>query len=56
MSANPAVRVERDGPITTVILSRPEVRNAVDEPTARALADAFLAFEQDAEAHPGAGS
>jgi enoyl-CoA hydratase len=53
MSASPAVRVERDGPITTVILSRPEVRNAVDGPTARALADAFLAFEQDAEARVG---
>jgi enoyl-CoA hydratase len=53
MSASPAVRVERDGPITTVILSRPEVRNAVDGPTARALADAFLAFERDPEAQVG---
>jgi enoyl-CoA hydratase len=33
-----------------VILSRPEVRNAVDGPTAAALADAFLAFERDADA------
>src|SRR5262245_6108204 len=53
MSAAPAVRVERDGPVTTVILSRPEVRNAVDQPTARALADAFLAFERDPEAKIG---
>jgi enoyl-CoA hydratase len=50
MAQTPAVRVERDGPVTTVILSRPDVRNAVDRPTAAALADAFLAFEADADA------
>ena len=44
------VRVERDGPVTTVILSRPECRNAVDRPTADALAAAFVAFERDASA------
>jgi len=44
------VRVEKSGPVTTVILSRPDVRNAVDRPTAKALADAFLAFEVDDEA------
>ena len=33
-----------------MILSRPGVRNAVDGPTAAALAEAFLAFERD----PGA--
>jgi enoyl-CoA hydratase len=44
------VRVERDGPVTTVILSRPEVRNAVDGPTAASLAEAFLAFERDPNA------
>ena len=42
-----AVRVERSGPVTTVVLDRPEVRNAVDRPTAEALADAFRAFEAD---------
>lgn len=45
-----AVRVERDGPVTTVILSRPDVRNAVDGPTAAALADAFRAFDADDDA------
>ncbi len=45
-----SVRSERNGPVTTVILSRPDVRNAVDAPTARALADAFRAFEDDGEA------
>jgi enoyl-CoA hydratase len=45
-----AVRVERDGPVTTIVLARPEVRNAVDGPTAAALADAFRAFDADEEA------
>ncbi len=53
MAETPAVRVERDGPVTTVILSRPDVRNAVDGPTAAALADAFLAFERDPDAQVG---
>jgi enoyl-CoA hydratase len=42
-----AVTVERSGPVTTVRLSRPHVRNAVDGPTAAALADAFRAFDAD---------
>ncbi|MGZ4166913.1 MAG: crotonase/enoyl-CoA hydratase family protein [Solirubrobacteraceae bacterium] len=50
MSAPDAVRVVRDGPVTTVLLSRPERRNAVDRPTALALADAFRAFDADADA------
>jgi enoyl-CoA hydratase len=45
-----SVRVERDGPVTTVVLSRPEARNAVDGPTAAALADAFRTFDADGEA------
>ena len=45
-----AVRSERDGPVTTVILSRPERRNAVDGPTAAALADAFREFDREPEA------
>ncbi|HZI09048.1 MAG TPA: crotonase/enoyl-CoA hydratase family protein [Myxococcus sp.] len=47
------VRVEKNGPITTVILSRPEVRNAVDGPTARALVEAFREFDADGEAKVG---
>ena len=50
MSAGEAVRVERDGPVFTVILSRPERRNAVDGPTAAALAEAFRVFDADADA------
>jgi len=45
-----SVRVETQGPVTTVILSRPQARNAVDPETARALSDAFRAFEADPEA------
>ena len=44
------VVVERRGPVTTVILNRPEVRNAVDNETAEQLADAFRAFEADENA------
>jgi enoyl-CoA hydratase len=43
----PGVRVERDGPVTTVLLHRPQRRNAVDGPTAAALAAAFRAFDAD---------
>jgi enoyl-CoA hydratase len=45
-----AVRVQRDGPVTTVLLSRPERRNAVDGATADALTNAFRAFDVDPEA------
>lgn len=41
------IRVEHDGPVTVVTIDRPEVRNAVDGPTAAALADAFRAFDAD---------
>lgn len=46
-----SVRVEKNGPVTTVVLHRPEVKNAVDRPTAEALADAFRAFDADDGAH-----
>ncbi|MGW0769020.1 crotonase/enoyl-CoA hydratase family protein [Streptomyces sp. NPDC002676] len=44
------VRVERKEHVTTVILSRPGVRNAVDGPTAAELAAVFRAFEADDDA------
>lgn len=44
----PAVRCEINGPILTITLSRPAVRNAVDAPTAAALLQAFEDFERDA--------
>jgi enoyl-CoA hydratase len=45
-----SVRTDKSGPVWTVVLSRPERRNAVDGPTAAALADAFRAFDADTEA------
>jgi len=42
-----AVRIDRSGPVATVILDRPQVRNAVDPPTAEALAAAFLELDAD---------
>jgi enoyl-CoA hydratase len=47
------VRTEKNGPVTTVILSRPEVRNAVDRTTAEALVSAFKQFDADPEALAG---
>jgi len=43
------VQVEHEGTITIVTIDRPEVRNAVDGPTAELLADAFRAFDADDE-------
>ncbi|MEU2001092.1 crotonase/enoyl-CoA hydratase family protein [Rhodococcus sp. NPDC019627] len=48
--ASDVVLVRRDGPVTTISLNRPEVRNAVDRPTAEALADAFREFDRDEDA------
>lgn len=45
-----AVRVEKSGDVTTVILSRPRVKNAVDRDTAEALAKAFQDFDDDDDA------
>ncbi len=44
------VLTERKGAVTTIIINRPEVRNAVDGPTAEALVEAFEGFEADEEA------
>jgi enoyl-CoA hydratase len=48
-----SISIEKNGSITTVILSRPEVRNAVDRATAEALSDAFREFEVDESALAG---
>src|SRR5688572_28625789 len=47
MSETETIRSEADGPVLVVTIDRPEVRNAVDGPTAAALADAFRAFADD---------
>jgi len=41
------VSVVTDGPVAIVTIDRPEVRNAVDGPTAVALPDAFAGFDAD---------
>jgi len=45
------VHTETIGAVTVVTIDRPEARNAVDRPTAAALATAFRAFETDASQH-----
>ncbi|MFD8025552.1 crotonase/enoyl-CoA hydratase family protein [Streptomyces lavendulae] len=50
MDEQATVRIERDGPVFTVVLCRPQARNAVDGPTAARLADAFREFEADEDA------
>lgn len=42
-----AVLFQSDGPVCTILLNRPECRNAVDGPTAAALLNAFERFEAD---------
>ena len=41
------VLVERNGPVTTVIINRPQARNACLVSTVKALHDAFMDFEAD---------
>ena len=41
------VTIEKQGPVWTVVMSRPQARNAVDGPQADALLKAFQAFERD---------
>jgi enoyl-CoA hydratase len=45
------IRVERSGAVTTVVIDRAEVRNAVDPEHAAELYAAFTAFDADPEAH-----
>ena len=42
-----AINYESDGPVAVVTIDRPEVANAIDRPTAEALADAFRRFDED---------
>lgn len=47
---SPPVTVERDGPVTVITINRPQVRNAVDGPTAELLLEAFTEFAADESA------
>ena len=44
------IYVEKNYPVFTVIIDNPDVKNAVDGPTAQELADAFRDFEKDENA------
>jgi enoyl-CoA hydratase len=44
------VKIEKNGPVWTVIHDRPEARNAMDPASADALTAAFLQFDADQEA------
>jgi enoyl-CoA hydratase len=46
-----SVKIERDGPITTIVRDRPEARNAMDPASAEQLTDVLLAFDRDPEQH-----
>ena len=46
-----SVTTQRDGAVLVVTINRPEVRNAIDGPTAAGLADAFRDFEADDSLH-----
>jgi enoyl-CoA hydratase len=45
------IHINKDQHVTVITLARPDVRNAVDADTARALHAAFIAFDEDPEAH-----
>jgi enoyl-CoA hydratase len=45
--------VSNEGPVRILRIQRPEVRNAVDSKLAKALRDAWLAFDKDPEAKVG---
>jgi enoyl-CoA hydratase len=47
LAARPSIRVERVGPVVTIIIDRPARRNAIDAEAATAMHEAFLAFEAD---------
>lgn len=47
MTTSDTVRCETDGPVRIITIDAPQRRNAVDGPTAAALADAFRAFDND---------
>jgi enoyl-CoA hydratase len=45
------IQCTRTGAVTTIVIDRPHAKNAVDGPTAEALAQALRDFEMDAEAN-----
>jgi len=50
-----AIRIERSDMVATIVMDRPEARNAVDGPAARALIEAFEEFERSTYKEPFRG-
>jgi enoyl-CoA hydratase len=50
MTTTGKILVERDGPVTTIVINRPEVKNALDNEAAHGLAEALRVFAADDEA------
>ncbi|HZQ27051.1 MAG TPA: crotonase/enoyl-CoA hydratase family protein [Acidimicrobiales bacterium] len=48
-----AIRVEDDGPVRIVTIDRPQTRNAIDGPTAQALAETWREFDADVSVSVG---
>ena len=46
----PKILVETAPPVTTIIINRPQMKNALDNEAAHALAAALKAFEGDVDA------
>src|SRR5436190_23840541 len=44
------ILIDRNGPVTTLIINRPKSKNALDNEAAHSLADALKSFEADPEA------
>ena len=51
MTVTDPVRIETDGSVSIITIDRPAARNAVNPPTARALAAAFRQFDADPAQH-----
>ena len=47
MRSKSSILVEQNGPVTTVVINRPEVKNALDRDASVELAEALFAFEED---------
>ena len=47
MATDPHNKIEKNGPVTTVVIDRPEARNACSVNMVRSLHTAFMAFEAD---------
>jgi len=45
--SEPKIKTKKNGPVTTIILNRPEVRNALDQEASALLAKVLKEFESD---------